>query len=136
MEQEVLTSFVDTMNSLAGGVMSIVLALIVIVALVQCFFGFKIMKIFFAFWGFLFGAAVGGVVSSLALGGEMIGVIVISALVVGILGAFLLYKMYLVGVFLTDTSLSFLLFSILLGFEDVGFIIAGVLAIIIGILAV
>ncbi len=136
MGMDALSTVVDTMNSLAGGVASVILALIAIVGLIQCFFGFKIMKMFFAFWGFLLGAAVGGVVSSLALGGDMIGVIVVSGLVLGILGAFLLYKMYLVGVFLTDTTLSFLLFSVLLGFEAPGLIISGILAIIIGILAV
>lgn len=136
MELDVLSYLVETMNSFANGVGSVILAIIAIVALIPCFFGFKIMKMFFAFWGFLLGAAIGGAVSALAFGGDMIGAIVVGAVLIGILGAFLLYKMYLVGVFLTDTTLSFLLFAALLGFEDVGFIIAGVLAIIVGILAV
>lgn len=112
------------------------LAITAIVALAQCFFGFKLMRLWFAVCGFLLGAVSAVAVCGWVLNVAQPGPYIAAALICGVLGALLLYRVYLVGVFLMDASLAMLLFLLLLGIENWALAVSGLCAIIVGVCAV
>ena len=71
-----------------GAVASVVAALVAVVGLIECFFGFKLMKLSFAICGFAGGAAIGGVASGLILSEPAPCAII--ALVCGLIGALII----------------------------------------------
>ena len=87
-----------------GAVASVVAALVAVVGLIECFFGFKLMKLSFAICGFAGGAAIGGVASGLILSEPAPCAII--ALVCGLIGALIIYKLYILGIFISNTLLS------------------------------
>ncbi len=131
-----LSTAAGAMDSMAAGVASVISALIALVGLLYCFFGFKLMKLWFAVCGFFLGASIGFVLTSYAFHIEEIGPHIFAALMGGVIGAILLYRVYLLGIFLMNLTLSFLLFVILLGSQNASLIVSGICAIFFGILAV
>lgn len=122
------TDLIGTMNR----TISTIAWLIVILAAIPCFFGYRLYRIFIAVSGFITGALIGGLLGLLTSGGEP-GLAIIVGLLFGVLGAFLAYRLYKLGVFLTCFSTGALLgFCIGLLTKQVGFGI--VLALICGIL--
>ncbi|MDO4269368.1 MAG: WG repeat-containing protein [Eubacteriales bacterium] len=119
-----------------GGILSVLLAFAALLGLLYCFFGFKLMRLWFAVCGFFAGAAIGFFAMSFAFHAESAGPHILAALAGGVLGAILLYRVYLLGVFLLNGLLSFLVFVLLLGYETAPLVIAGVCAVICGVLAV
>lgn len=119
-----------------NAVMTVVFAAMVIMGLIECFFGYKVMRWMFAIAGFFLGAAIGIVAAYfLPFSSEAATVALIG--VCGLLGAFLLFRMYLVGVFLTNFTLSFLVFALLLRADSVSLLTVALIgALLIGVIAV
>ena len=127
--------FLDEIGQQVEGFMAVGFAVIAIVALIECFFGFKLMKLQFALIGFVSGAAIGTAIG-IAIQ-QSIGVTIAIALVLAIVLAILLFKLYLVGVFISNGALAFLLIYILSrNSGTVGIIAAAIVGIIVGIVAV
>lgn len=78
-------------------------ALVGVFAIAQCFFGYKLLRVFIAVETFLIGIVVGGVVGhSLGL---VTGLCVIIALICAVIFACVSFKIYLAGVFLTTAGI-------------------------------
>lgn len=125
----------DSLSYLLAGLGGAVLAIIALVALLQCFFGFKLMRLWFAICGLFLGALAGAAIFFLLDMGQP-GIGAFMALVGAILGAILLYRVYLIGVFLSNGTLAFLVFLLMLGTEQWAIGISLVCAIIVGVAAV
>lgn len=116
-----------------NGAMAILFAVVAVVGLVQCFFGYKLMRVCFAFCGFVIGALGAGIGAGLAA--DNMAVVIIAALVGGVLGALLLFHVYRLGVFFMNFTLV-TVFVFLAGNARYASLIAGVIAgIVIGVVA-
>ena len=118
--------------SIGGAIVAIVIGLL------NCFFGYRLFKIILGIWGFIAGAILGAGIAT-TLSGEL-WVAILAGLVGGILGAVLFVLLYFVGIFLLGAGLGFLLGVAIASTFNLGgptqWIIAGVLAIVGGIVAV
>jgi len=82
-------------------------AIFAIIALAECFFGFKLFKIWIALCCFpLFGLLGWGIAFGVA---EKVGVATFVGILAGIAGAFIAYRLFLVGVFLTCGFMGYIL---------------------------
>lgn len=125
----------DSFNSLASGIVALMCVPALIYGILECFFGYKIMKIIFAIQGFFLGfIAFAGV--SYLLGVDSLGPGLLCSLIGAILGAMLLYKFYLIGVFLSNATMVFLIGLLIGGTEESNLIVWAIIGIIIGVLAV
>ena len=80
----------------AAQIRNAVIAAAILVGLMNCFFGYRLFRLFFACLGFLLGAAGGGYLGYMH--GELAWILV-GGVVGGILGAMVLFTIYLAGVF-------------------------------------
>lgn len=99
------------------GMEQTIVVIAMIPSLLQCFFGYKMLKFWIAFNGFCVGGIIGALIG-MAVGGENGGAgmaAVILALILGILGAWLAFKLYMLGVFLQCFVMGFL-FGAILGY--------------------
>lgn len=129
--QEIFESF----NHLASGIVALMCVPALIYGILECFFGYKIMKILFAIQGFFLGFLVGAGFAYL-MGLNSVGPVVLSCLIFAILGAMLLYKFYLIGVFLSNASMVFLVGLLIGGTDESNLIAWAVIGVIVGVLAV
>ena len=88
-----------------GGTGIAVFGVGLIISLIACFFGYKLMKIFIAFGGFCIGGAVGVVIASHMT--KSSPVVLLVGLICGVLLAMAAYKLYKIGVFLMAFSNAF-----------------------------
>lgn len=133
-----MSATLDELNGFLGFITNFIIMLGIAIALLQCFFGFRLFRIQIAIGGFLIGALLGGVMGS-AMSDFGVGPMVyICGLAVGALGAWLGYKLFKVGAFIFIWAVAFAISALLLalmGFED-GFLWVGaiILATLVGIL--
>ena len=81
---------------LAAQIRNAVIAATILAGLMNCFFGYRLFRLFFACLGFVLGAAGGGYLGCMS--GELAWILV-GGVVGGILGAMTLFAIYLAGVF-------------------------------------
>ena len=106
-----------------------------IIALLGCFFGFKLSKLFMSLTGFLTGAILGGIVGVkfLDLSGALVALVVIIG---GLLLAFFAYRIYQAGIFILCFGLAFMAGASLLPFTgDIQFFLSVLIGFAIGALA-
>lgn len=89
---------VDTLQSAMAGASQVLLAFSVVFALLNCFFGYKLIKVWAAVAGFLLGFVLGFVVALYFL--ENVGACALIGVVAGILFALAAFFVYRVGIFL------------------------------------
>jgi len=135
---EVISEIQSMMSHGVEGVMAIIFAIAAVVGLLQCFFGYKLMKLCFAVVGFVLGGIAGFLFTGFTA--DEAAVVIAAALICGILGALLLFHVYRIGVFVTNTALITLLMIIVTGVEStsglVASIVIGIVAGIIGVIFV
>lgn len=130
----------DALNGFAEFMVNFFVTLGIVMALLQCFFGFRLFRLQIAFAGFLIGALLGGLLGSALFSDFGFGPMVfICGLAVGALGAWLGYKLFKAGAFIFIWIISFAISALILalmGFEDgflwIGAMILGTLAGILG----
>jgi rubrerythrin len=145
---EILTG-TTVYSDVRQGVMSVIAAFIAIIALVNCFFGFKLLKLWLAFCGFLAGCVVALILIAIIVeftGLHPAGGAVLFILVCAVIGAIVAYKVYKIGLFIMGggaAMLFCLICTIVLLFpeyDDDAIIVAAVMSvimfIIVGILTV
>jgi hypothetical protein len=86
----------------------------VAVGLIECFFGYRILRFLLGVLGFIAGAVVFGSLGYELTGGSEITSI-IAGIVGGLAGAFVMYKLYIVGVFAIGAALGFMTASYVFG---------------------
>lgn len=129
--QEIL----EGLNNLSSAILALICVPALIYGILECFFGYKIMKIIFAIYGFLLGFLAGAAAAYL-LGVDSMGPGMLCSLIVAVLGAMLLYKCYLIGVFLSNAAMVFLIGLLIGGTEESSMISWAIIGIIVGVLAV
>lgn len=127
-------------HSFVLGVQGVWLALGVVMAFLNCFFGFKLLKVWCTLTGFLIGSIVAFAITEHFSKKPEVSTIV--AVVAGAVLGFLAYKLYLAGVFVLCAGLSYLAYTLLVPAQTnevlhwvlpvVGF----VLAVVVGVLAI
>ena len=134
--------FLDSIPPEYLGTALMVLAIVtIVIGLIQCFLGYKLMKLCFAIAGFFLGGTI-GVLACSAADLKSVSITAIVGLICAILGAIMLFKLYRIGVFLLDGILAFLLCMLLLysinsaGDPSTMLLISGVAAVVVGILGV
>lgn len=110
----------------------------IVIGLLNCFFGYRLFKIILGIWGFIAGAVLGvGIATTMS--GEL-WLAILAGLIGGVVGAVLFVLLYFVGIFLLGAGLGFLLGGAIVSALNIGgpvqWVIAGVLAIVGGIVAV
>jgi len=107
---ELFASFSDLSQSVKD-TLSLVGVFTLIFGVLQCFFGYKLIKLWCAFIGFVLGCIAGAAIAAaiVASGLETPGLIVVLIMfTMGMLGGLLAYRAYIVGVFLYAFSAAFL----------------------------
>lgn len=107
----------------------------VLIALANCFFGYRLLKLWIAVAGFFVGFSVGFLVTEAIARQAVIALIV--GLLLGAVLAVLSFKVYLCGVFFLCLSTTYSLFSILLS-ADVWweYVICLVFAVLVGLISI
>lgn len=103
---DILSGIISSLNTIIQAVSFIIL----IIGIVQCFFGYKWLKFVLAVSGFMTGSVIGSVVG--LIGGlestdsvsEVVSMIIAVMVIFGIIGAVISYKVYKLGVFLVGFS--------------------------------
>lgn len=124
---------IDQMFDMLASVNMMLIFVVLAIAGVQCFFGYKLVRIWIAFMGFISGGFVGAIIAGMSKFGG--GGTAFSVLLFGALGAFIAYKVYLIGVFLmgfTNGTLIGLVLGATMGMRGSGMIGFGI---VVGILA-
>ncbi|HKQ33371.1 MAG TPA: DUF4203 domain-containing protein [Thermodesulfobacteriota bacterium] len=86
----------------------------VAVALIECFFGYRILRFLLGVLGFIAGAVVCGSMGyELTNGSEIVSII--AGIAGGLAGAFIMYTLYIVGVFAIGAALGFMTASYVFG---------------------
>jgi hypothetical protein len=129
------------LSGLYDGLQSVMTAVALVgflAAIIQCLFGFKLMKFWIAVQGLFIGGFVGAVISMLI--GPSGPILLLFALIGAVIGAFVAFKLYKVGVFINCFGLGFFIVaglvlafinpSIAIPFGIIGGIAAGVIAVI------
>lgn len=119
----------DSTYKIVGAVISL------IIALLGCFFGFKLSKLFMSFTGLIVGAIAGYLVATQFL--HVTGTPVIIGIIIGaILLAMMAYWIYRAGIFILCFGLSFMAAASILPFTgDIQFFLSTVIGFIVGSLA-
>ena len=87
------------LNSISGKSATILLVISIVIAFLQCFFGYRLLRIWTAVIGFAIGFFLGWLITNLvADAGNWVPVIV--GVICGVLLALVAFKLYLVGVFI------------------------------------
>ena len=130
----------EGLNQLSSAIVALICLPTLVYGILECFFGYKIMKILFAIQGFFLGGILGMAIGCGMMrgqgAGEMVGPALLCGLIVGVLGAYLLYKLYLIGVFCSNASMVFLVGILLGGTGESNLMVWGILGVLVGILAV
>lgn len=106
-----------------------------IIALLGCFFGYKLSKLFMSLTGLLVGAVAGGMIGASFLDGSG-SVIAVCALVGAVVLSILAYRIYQAGIFLLCFGLAFMAAASVLPFTgDIQFFLSVVVGFIVGSLA-
>lgn len=91
----------------------------VVIGLIECFFGYRILRFLLGVLGFIAGAVVAGSLGyELSNGSELISII--SGIAGGVIGAFIMYTLYVVGVFAIGAALGFMIASYVFGIMNTG----------------
>lgn len=91
----------------------------VVIGLIECFFGYRILRFLLGVLGFIAGAVVaGGLGYELSNGSELISII--SGIAGGVIGAFIMYTLYIVGVFAIGAALGFMIAAYVFGIMNTG----------------
>ncbi|HIW59224.1 MAG TPA: hypothetical protein H9880_04975 [Candidatus Anaerobutyricum avicola] len=110
-------------------------AITLIIALLGCFFGFKLSKLFMSLTGLLVGAIAGGGIASAFLDGSTAmtaGCALVGAIILSILA----YRIYQAGIFVLCFGLSFMAAASILPFTgDIQFFLSVVVGFVVGSLA-
>lgn len=108
--------FMKTLADSSGflvGITAFVLIIPVIFGLLNCFFGYKLLKIWMALCGFLLGAIASGIiVCRMTEEGWIIGAVILAAAVIC---AMISYQVYLIGAFFISWVMTFLALNKLIG---------------------
>ncbi|MDD7113794.1 MAG: hypothetical protein PUH88_04910 [Lachnospiraceae bacterium] len=106
-----------------------------IIALLGCFFGFKLSKLFMSLTGFFTGAIIGGIVGVKFL--NLSGILIALAVIIcGLLLAFFAYRIYQAGIFILCFGLAFMAGASFLPFTgDIQFFLSVLIGFGIGALA-
>lgn len=122
-------SNIDTTYKMIGTTISLVIALL------GCFFGYKLSKLFMSLTGFFIGAIVGGILG-IKFFNFSGGAAILCALGGAVLLALMAYKIYQTGIFILCFGLAFMAGASLLPFTgDIQFFLSVVAGFIVGILA-
>lgn len=109
-----LMDMVNRVNQATAIVISIVSAIIAIGLLINCFFGYKLIRLQIAISGFFMGAIIGAVLGAILADGSFNGLAFLLILVGGILGVKLAFTFYKIGIFLYAATVP-TIFGVLLG---------------------
>ena len=135
-----MVNIVSAVSNIMTEFSQVVMVFTVAIALLQCFFGYRLLKIWVAIIGFLLGFALGFGISVTLMKGEAYIPAVIG-IVAGILLALVSFKLYLVGVFLFCGFIAFgavrtipvpdeaVWKTVLIVLAVVAFVVAGILAV-------
>ena len=125
-----LVTEADTTYKIAGSVIALILALI------GCFFGYKLSRLFMGITGFIAGAIIGQIVASQILHVEGFAS-VLCIILCGAVIASLAFWIYRIGIFILCFALAFSAAGTLFPFEgDVQFFANVITGLIVGVLAV
>lgn len=103
---EILSGLMDTLSKFFNAI-AIIMA---IYGIIQCLFGYKILKVVLAISGFLTGSMIGAILGIIACTSsnsevsDIVGGIIFFMLLCGVGGAVISYKVYKLGVFLVGFS--------------------------------
>jgi hypothetical protein len=86
----------------------------VAIGLIECFFGYRILRFLLGVLGFIAGAVVCGSMGYELTGGSEI-ISIIAGIAGGLAGAFIMYTLYIVGVFAIGAALGFMIASYVFG---------------------
>lgn len=129
---ELLTKIFD---QLSFHTFSVVGLIVLIVALVNCFLGYRLMKLWIAVIGFLVGALLGYTLAGLFT--DTFWILLVSALAGGGILALIAFRLYLAGVFLYALITAYGFMAGLLGHEKWWtLMLCVIVALVVGILAV
>ena len=82
----------------------------VVVGLIECFFGYRILRFLLGVLGFIAGAIVAGSLAyELSNGSDLISIV--AGIAGGLIGAFIMYTLYIVGLFAIGAALGFMISS-------------------------
>lgn len=85
-----------------------------VVGLIECFFGYRILRFLLGVIGFVIGAVIAGSLGfELSGGSELIAII--AGIAGGCVGAYIMYLLYIVGVFVIGAALGFMVVSFIFG---------------------
>ena len=129
--------FQEVFASLSKEVTGMITGFGLVIAVLNCFFGFKLRKLWVSVFGFLVGFSAGFALASLLVQDNS-AVVTVAAVVLGVLLALIAYKLYQAGVFLWCGISAFTTFYQLLPFQTewIAILVCAVLAILVGIIAV
>ncbi|MDO4478975.1 MAG: hypothetical protein Q4B73_08055 [Lachnospiraceae bacterium] len=129
-----ISSFITNLlpNFSSGALVSALITLVV--AVVMCFFGYRLLKYIVAVFGFMFGVSLGQWICSLFNGGRVLNIIITLVIAIGLaLVAFLLFK---VGVFILIFGSVLVFFGAAALFTSVNMLIGVAVALVLAILGV
>ena len=104
----------DQLNGTLKTVLYSLLAVMLIISLLQCFFGYKLIKLWISIGGFFVGCLMGALIA-IILSEQSAWAVILTILIFGALGAWLAFKFFKVGVFLECFALGFV-FGAILGY--------------------
>lgn len=97
-------------------VVNVIIGLIILFSLIQCFYGYRIFKSIIKFMGFLVGAIVAGLIGMAISKEEMIAIF--TGFIGGFVGAEVFLAFYFIGIFFTGAFLGSVLGTVLFAMEE------------------
>ncbi|MCI1305009.1 MAG: DUF4203 domain-containing protein [Lachnospiraceae bacterium] len=95
-----LLTLIDTVQSLTGKLQTVLTVITVAAALLQCYFGYRLLRFWVSFFGGLIGFAIGFCLSRSYLKDSPVWIPVLIGVAAAALLGFLAFRLYLAGVFL------------------------------------
>jgi len=141
-----LSELIESFHNLGQevkNILSVVGFFIIIFGALQCFFGYKLFKVWCGFIGLLVGCTIGLILAAADIYGSTEAANVIAIIVIiflGITGAFAAYRAYLVGLFIytfvTAFSTCFALMAFITDTVSVGLVVGVIAGLAMGVVAV
>lgn len=138
---EVVKVLIDKWKNATVGLKGVGEGIHIMFSLANCFFGYRLMKLWIAVAGFVIGAVIGFVIGEYFVLGTVIATII--AIILGVVVAYLAFRIYKAGIFILSVFLSFsFLYALCTSYWDLGernwiFIIAAILVgLVVGFLAI
>lgn len=130
----------DSITKLLAQLSAVFLVLSLVTGIIQCFFGYRLLKFWITLFGFLLGFLLGYGISGQLVSDSAV-VPVLAGIAAGLLAGFLAFKIYLLGVFVFCGLLGFYLVSAISfpsgdGWTVLAFILEIVAFVAVGILSV